>query len=123
MKKIYLLLVSIVLIGSMSCHKDPKGGGGSGNVPGKGVDPPSGSVDGVTFTNGGKSAIFNLYAPGKKSVGVIGEFNNWSPKAMQISTDGNRWWVQVDDLDPAKQYAYQYLFVLFFFVFVLFFFL
>jgi len=93
----------------MSCHKDPKGGGGSGNVPGKGVAPPSGSVDGVTFTNGGKSAIFNLYAHGKKSVGVIGEFNNWSPNAMQISTDGNRWWVQVDDLDPAKQYAYQYL--------------
>jgi len=109
MRKIYILLLSVLLIGSMSCHKDPKGGGGTGNVPGKGVDPPSGSTDGVTFTNGGKSAIFNLYAPGKKSVGVIGEFNNWTAKDMQISTDGNRWWVQIDNLDPTKQYAYQYL--------------
>ena len=57
----------------------------------------------------GKSAVFNLYAPGKTTVGVIGEFNNWQPTAMTNSTDGTRWWVQIDNLDPTKEYAYQYL--------------
>jgi 1,4-alpha-glucan branching enzyme len=94
----------------MSCSKSPKNSGKTGNVTGnQGVDPPSGSTDGVTFTNDGKSAIFNLYAPGKKSVAVIGEFNNWQSTAMKNSTDGTRWWVEVDNLDPTKEYAYQYL--------------
>lgn len=107
----YLLLCACVFMCFSSCKKSPKNTGGSGNVTGNqnGVDPPSGSTDGVTFTNDGKSAIFNLYAPGKKSVAVIGEFNNWQPTAMKNSKDGTRWWVQVDNLDPSKQYAYQYL--------------
>lgn len=107
MRKIYMILMVVLLIGGMSCKKTPKGDGGSGNVTG--VDPPSGSTDGVTFTNAGKSAIFNLYAPGKKSAAVIGEFNNWTPTAMKNSKDGKRWWVQIDNLDPTKEYAYQYL--------------
>jgi len=107
MRKIYMILMVVLLIGGMSCKKTPKGDGGSGNVTG--VDPPSGSTDGVTFTNAGKSAIFNLYAPGKKSAAVIGEFNNWTPTAMKQSKDGKRWWVQIDNLDPTKEYAYQYL--------------
>jgi glycosidase len=84
--------------------------GNSGNVTGNqnGVDPPSGSTDGVTFINNGTSVIFNLYAPGKSSVSVIGEFNNWKPTAMKKSADGTRWWVEVDNLDGSKEYAYQY---------------
>ncbi len=110
MRNLYLLLIAVVLIGGTSCKKSPNSTGGSGNVTGNpaGVDPPAGSTDGVTFINSGKSAIFNLYAPGKKTVAVIGDFNNWSPTAMQNSKDGTRWWVQVDNLDPAKEYAYQY---------------
>ena len=49
--------------------------------------------------------------PEKTSVYVIGDFNNWTPSAtykMTNSTDGNRWWVEVDNLDPTKEYAYQY---------------
>ncbi|HVW15781.1 MAG TPA: alpha-amylase family glycosyl hydrolase [Mucilaginibacter sp.] len=107
----YLSLVVAALLCFSSCHKEPKNSNNSGNVTGNqnGVDPPSNSTDGVVFTNSGKSAIFNLYAPGKKSVAVIGEFNNWQPAAMKNSKDGTRWWVQVDNLDPTKQYAYQYL--------------
>ncbi|MFI5160377.1 MAG: alpha-amylase family glycosyl hydrolase [Sphingobacteriales bacterium] len=110
MRNLYLLLIAVTLIGFTSCKKEPKGGGGSGNVTGNkdGVDPPAGSTDGVTFINSGKSAIFNLYAPGKKSAAVIGEFNNWSPTAMKNSKDGTRWWVQIDNLDATKEYAYQY---------------
>jgi len=43
----------------------------------------------VTFINTGQSVIFNLYAPSKTSVGVIGEFNNWQPTVMKNSKDGN----------------------------------
>jgi len=73
------------------------------------VDPPSGSTDGITFINSGNSVIFNLYAPNKTSVSVIGEFNNWQPTAMKNSVDNTRWWIQMDNLDPTKEYAYQYL--------------
>jgi 1,4-alpha-glucan branching enzyme len=111
MRKFYILLVAVALIGSMSCKKDSNSGKTSGNVTGNqnGVDPPAGSSDGVTFINSGKSVIFNLYAPKKTSVSVIGEFNNWQPTAMQNSKDGTRWWVQIDNLDATKEYAYQYL--------------
>ncbi|TAN15053.1 MAG: alpha-amylase [Chitinophagaceae bacterium] len=76
----------------------------------KGV--PSGAADGVTFINNGTSAIFNLYAPGKKSVYLIGDFNNWQaePRYRMTNTpDGTRWWIEVDSLNPNTQYGYQYL--------------
>ncbi|MDB5133551.1 MAG: alpha-amylase [Mucilaginibacter sp.] len=112
---LYLLLIAAVLIGGTSCKKEPKPGNNTGNVPGDttknptGVDVPAGTPDGVSFLNSGKSAIFNLYAPGKKSVAVIGEFNSWQSTAMKNSKDGTRWWIQVDNLDATKEYAYQYL--------------
>ena len=72
---------------------------------------PAGAKDGVTFTNNGTSVIFNLYAPQKEYAYVIGDFNDWetTPGAfMKRTPDGNRWWVQIDNLDPNKEYAYQY---------------
>src|ERR1700751_2282152 len=112
-RNIYLLLIAVTLVGSSACKKDPSGNKGSGNVTGNptGVDVPAGANDGVTFLNGGKSVIFNLYAPSKTSVSVIGDFNNWeanTASAMKNSKDGTRWWVQIDNLDPTKEYAYQY---------------
>ncbi|RFZ84214.1 alpha-amylase [Mucilaginibacter terrenus] len=118
MRRIILLTGIIgLLLGTVSCSKknvDPgtptTGGGGVVNPPvtnGKAL--PVGAGDGVTFINSGTSAIFNLYAPGKISVGVIGEFNNWQPTAMNVTPDGNNWWVQIDNLDANKEYAYQFL--------------
>ncbi|UEG53988.1 alpha-amylase [Mucilaginibacter daejeonensis] len=100
-------LIAMLAFTLLSCKK--------GNDVNTTEDPPSTSEvpnnagDGVTFTNSGRSAIFNLYAPEKTSVSVIGEFNNWTPTAMKKTADGSRWWIQVDNLDPAKEYAYQYL--------------
>jgi 1,4-alpha-glucan branching enzyme len=111
---LYLLLVCILLAGVISCKKTPAADKGSGNVPDPNPtakDVPAGAHDGVTFINDGKSAIFNLYAPGKKSVTVTGDFNDWSADikyAMTNSTDGTRWWIQIDNLDPNIEYAYQY---------------
>jgi glycosidase len=116
-RNVYLLMTCILLIGATACSKKPSAAPGSGNVTGNttnnpnGKDVPAGAGDGVTFINGGKSAIFNLYAPGKKSVTLLGDFNNWTAGpayVMNNSTDGKRWWVQVDNLDPNIEYAYQY---------------
>ena len=76
------------------------------------ADLPAGAKDGVTFINGGTSAIISLYAPLKNYAYVIGDFNNWqtdAPYFMKRTSDGNRWWVQVDNLDATKEYAYQFL--------------
>ncbi|WP_428328891.1 alpha-amylase family glycosyl hydrolase [Mucilaginibacter sp.] len=114
-RNLYLLLVGILLIGVTSCKKSPSVDKGSGNVTGTtnptGKDVPSGAGDGVTFINNGTSAIFNLYAPNKKSVVLTGDFNGWSTDtkySMTNSTDGTRWWIQIDNLDPNTEYAYQY---------------
>ncbi len=112
-KNVYLLLVGILLISFTACKKSNNPGKGSGNVTDTtktGKDVPSGAGDGVTFINSGKSAIFNIYAPGKKTIYLIGDFNAWSKTAtpMTKTTDGTRFWVQVDNLDPATEYAYQY---------------
>jgi glycosidase len=109
-RNMYLVLVGFLLISFASCKKTPA----SGNVTGKtdttaSTGIPSGAGDGVTFTNSGKSVIFNLYAPGKTSVAVIGDFNSWSPTAMKKTTDGTRWWVQIDNVDPTVEHSYQYL--------------
>ncbi|MDB5138548.1 MAG: glgB 2 [Mucilaginibacter sp.] len=114
MRNLYLLLTGILLVGVTACKKTPSVNSGSGNVPGNpaGKDVPSGARDGVTFINSGTSAIFNIYAPNKKSVTILGDFNNWtasSKYAMTNSVDGTRWWIQVDNLDASTEYAYEYL--------------
>jgi len=70
---------------------------------------PGGASDGATFINSGTSVILNIYAPGKTTMSVIGDFNNWTPATMNETTDGTRWWIQIDNIDPNKEYAYQYV--------------
>jgi len=75
------------------------------------IDPglPAAAKDGVSFINNGTSAIVTLYAPGKTKVELTGDFNNWELLTMKKTSDGNIWWVQVDQLDPNTEYAYQFL--------------
>ncbi|WP_316816299.1 alpha-amylase family glycosyl hydrolase [Pedobacter nyackensis] len=70
---------------------------------------PTAAKDGVVFINNGTSAIVTLYAPYKKTVALIGEFNDWKAAPMRNTTDGNIWWVQIDNLNPNTEYAYQFL--------------
>lgn len=109
MKKILYLLLLVTVLGA-ACKKASTDGGTETPITPT-SDLPSGAKDGVTFINGGKSAIVTLFAPGKSAVSLIGEFNNWSATAsvMQKTSDGSSWWVQIDNLDPNAEYAYQFL--------------
>lgn len=113
MKYIYLFLL---LAAFTPCCKK----GNSGNqspvptptpTPTPTAELPAGAKDGVAFINSGKSAIITLFAPGKNSVALIGDFNDWqlTSTPMKKTPDGNTWWVQIDNLDPDIEYAYQFL--------------
>ncbi len=72
---------------------------------------PNGIVDGINYINN-TSVILSLYAPYKKNVYVIGDFNNWIVNQnyyMKQTPDGNRWWIEIDNLTPQKEYIFQYL--------------
>ncbi|MGI4734970.1 MAG: alpha-amylase family glycosyl hydrolase [Janthinobacterium lividum] len=80
--------------------------------------PTGAKADGVTYLNGGTSAILTLTAPKKSYIYVLGDFNNWQKtsagllkKTATVDTDAatGRWWVQVDGLVPGQEYAYQFL--------------
>lgn len=94
----------------ISACKKSSADGGTENAMAKSADLPAGAKEGVAFINNGSSAIVTLYAPGKTSVSLIGDFNNWSASAsvMQKTTDGNTWWIQIDNLNPSAEYAYQF---------------
>lgn len=73
--------------------------------------PAGANANGVTFINGGTSAILALYAPLKNYMYVLGDFNSWTATAasyMKRTPDGNTWWVQIDGLSANTEYAYQY---------------
>jgi len=109
MKKIfYLFLITISI--TTACKKDNSGSVGIFTPP-PSIDLPAGAKDGVSFINNGTSAIFTLFAPGKTSVSLIGDFNNWQNNlnTMKLAKDGKTWFVQIDGLNPDTEYAYQFV--------------
>ncbi|WP_262385944.1 alpha-amylase family glycosyl hydrolase [Hymenobacter sp. BT491] len=78
--------------------------------------PAGAKKDGITYLAGGTSAILSLSAPNKQFVYAIGEFNNWQQSdayfmkhTAERTPEGDRWWIQLDNLTPGQEYAYQYL--------------
>ncbi len=72
---------------------------------------PAGVIDGVNYLSE-SSVIISLFAPDKNYVFVIGDFNDWqldNSNYMKRSPDGQRYWVQLDNLTPGQEYAYQFL--------------
>jgi len=70
---------------------------------------PAGTKDGITFIDN-KTVTFCLYAPYKNNVFVIGDFNNWElADEYLMKKDGSRFWLTVSNLDPKKEYLFQYL--------------
>jgi glycosidase len=77
---------------------------------------PTGLKDGINYISG-TSATLVLHAPYKSSIYLIGDFNNWQigPEYKLQRTTANqndintRFWVNVSELTPGAEYAFQYL--------------
>lgn len=72
---------------------------------------PAGLRDGINYTSN-TSVVLSLQAPGKKNVFVIGDFNDWTVSEdyyMKRTPDGERFWLEIDNLIPGKEYIFQYL--------------
>jgi glycosidase len=71
---------------------------------------PAGIRDGVNYP-GPETAVLSLVAPGKEYIYVIGDFNDWEVDSnyyMKMTPDGERFWLEIDDLIPGKEYIFQY---------------
>jgi 1,4-alpha-glucan branching enzyme len=71
---------------------------------------PAGMHDGLNYLSD-HSVLFSLLAPGKSYAFVIGDFNNWEvddASYMKQTPDGERFWVQIDNLEAGIPYIYQY---------------
>jgi glycosidase len=71
---------------------------------------PSGIKDGITYQNNNTEAVFILHAPLKKTVSLIGDFNNWQQTCSgQMTKDGDYFWARVTGLTPGQYYRFQYI--------------
>jgi len=73
---------------------------------------PPGVKDGINYEAGDVSVVLVLYAQGKNNITVLGDFNNWTQNLayqMNVTPDGNRFWIRISGLTPGTEYAYQYL--------------
>ncbi|MCK5739917.1 hypothetical protein KAH55_12070, partial [bacterium] len=77
------------------------------------IEPrPIGLDDGINYVDE-ETVVLSQYAPGKAFVYVIGDFNDWQPHPdylMKLTPDRQTWWLEINDLIPGKEYAFQYLF-------------
>ena len=68
--------------------------------------------DGIHYDSSGTSATLVLFAPGKQTVHVLGDFNGWEPRPeflMQKTPDDRRFHLRLDGLTPGEEVPFQYL--------------
>ena len=69
---------------------------------------PAGVENGVNIS--GTDATFVLFAPGKESVVLLADFNEYAPSnEYMMMRDGDYFWITVCDLEEGVEYGYQYL--------------
>lgn len=75
---------------------------------------PSGIEYGINYVNN-STVTLSLFAPYKKFVYVIGDFNNWEVDStyymnkQEITPDSVIWWITITGLTAGQEYAFQYL--------------
>ncbi|MDR2466911.1 MAG: alpha-amylase [Prevotellaceae bacterium] len=100
--KIFPLLLLAALFAS--CSKNSR-------IPDEYIPPPVDPAirDGITRI-GEDTLAFVLFAPGKKSVYLVGEFNDWKTLPQyQLRGDGDRFRIKLGGLDRNRSYVCQYL--------------
>jgi len=73
-------------------------------------NPPAGTMDGMNYIDD-NTVILQLLAPNKDFVYVLGDFNNWQfdlDYFMKVNTAGDRYWLQLNNLNAGQEYRYQY---------------
>jgi glycosidase len=71
---------------------------------------PAGLSDGINY-RGDRAATLVLYAPLKQFIYVLGEFNGFEPRPeylMNRTPDGQRYWLELSNLEPGREVAFQY---------------
>ncbi len=70
---------------------------------------PANIKQGINYIN--KTTVtLCIYAPHKKFIYVIGDFNDWQAlNKYQMKKDGDYFWLTIKNLTPQKEYAFQYL--------------
>ena len=72
---------------------------------------PSGLDDGINYNDDTTKVTLVLSAPYKDFVYVAGDFNLWSPTseyAMKKDSNSERFWIEIQGLEPGEIYTYQY---------------
>ncbi|MEO6286309.1 MAG: alpha-amylase family glycosyl hydrolase [Dyadobacter sp.] len=72
---------------------------------------PAGLKNGINYTSA-TSATLVLFAPEKKFVYLLGEFNDWENQPgflMNRTPDGQTYWLEIKNLIAKKEYPFQYL--------------
>ncbi len=75
---------------------------------------PQGLQDGITYGQNGTSVTLSLFAPGKKDVFVLGDFNDWEAdfnfqmKKDSLKADSVWFWTEITGLTPGQEYGFQY---------------
>ncbi len=71
---------------------------------------PAGTQDGINYISE-SSVVLRLFAPGKDFIFVVGDFNDWQfdlDYLMNVSPDGNTYWLQIDGLTAGQEYRFHY---------------
>ena len=71
---------------------------------------PAGVVDGINYIDD-ETVILQIFAPLKEFVYALGDFNNWEfhPEYFaNVTPEGDRFWVEIDNLTPGQEYRFQY---------------
>jgi len=72
---------------------------------------PQGLKSGANYENDPTKVTLVLLAPKKQFVYAVGDFTDWKlseSNQMNITPDGEYFWIQLSGLTPGKQYVYQY---------------
>ncbi len=72
---------------------------------------PAGINTGINYTSS-TNVTLALFAPDKEYVYVIGDFNDWEIETsfeLKLTPDSTIWWIELSDLNPKEEYAFQYL--------------
>ncbi len=71
---------------------------------------PAGIVDGINYHTDQTKVTLSLWAPGKTSAYVVGDFTNWEISTdFKMKQDGEHYWLEVTGLTPGVEYGFQYL--------------